>query len=226
MMKSFGFLAFITMILFRGCADPEGILEIKGKVLDADTKVTIPRRVIEVQALVNSDDKYIPVSAGQFVTDSAGCFIFNLKKVRNSHLFNFSLVGDSAYAFSANRLGLTELLRDGKFLTFYLNKLTDFTITIDRKSKTSSPDTLIVWWESNGIDGKIIYPYIIENYDIAQGLGFIWIGGNIKSSIKTKAYADKKTIVYWKLYRNGERKEITDTIFCLRDVPNYVNFKY
>ena len=225
-MKNPCFLVFILLMLCTGCTDREGILEIKGKVLDEKTKVTIPRREIIVQALVKSDDKLIPVYAGQFLTDSSGCFAYELKKFKNSYLYNFCLVGDSAYDFSTNRLGLTELRRDGKFLKFFLNKLTDFTMTIERKSKSPVFDTLFVSWESDGLDGKILYPFKIENSGSAENTGLIWIGGNVKSAIKTKAYADKKTIVYWKLYGNGKRKEITDTIFCIRNVTNYVNFKY
>jgi hypothetical protein len=225
-MKYFSLIAFVTVILFMGCENPEGILELKGKVLDENTKATIPRREIIVQALVQSDNKLIPVNTGQFFTDSSGCFAYTLRKVKNVWLYNFCLVGDTAYAFSTNKLGMTELKRDGEFLTFYLNRLTDFTITVDRKSKTPARDTLYVSWESNGIDGKILYPYKIENYGDAQDRLFIWIGGNIKSAIKTKAIADKKTIVCWKLFRNGKRKEITDTIFCMREVTNNVNFRY
>jgi hypothetical protein len=225
-MKSFGFMSFITIILLMGCADPEGILELRGKVIDEKTKLIIPKRKIIVHALIKSDNKLIPVTSGQFLTDSSGYFAYNLKKVRNSSFYNFCLVGDSAYAYSTIKLGMTELNRDGKFLTFYLSKLTDLTITIDRKSKTPDPDTLYLSWESDGIDGKILYPYKIENSGIEPVFGFIWIGGNIKSSVKTKAYADKKTLVCWKLYRNGLRKEFTDTIFCLRNVTNYANFIY
>jgi hypothetical protein len=225
-MKGFGFLSFIILLFLLGCGDPEGSLELKGKVLDEITKVNIPRRAIFIQALIKSDDRFVPVNAGQFVTDSSGCFVYTLKKIRNSYLYNFCLAGDSAYAFSTVKLGMTELKRDGKFLTFHLKKLADFAIIIDKKSKASVPDTLFVSWESDGIDGKILYPFKREDYVITQDIGLIWIGGKVKSAIKTKAYADKKTIVYWKLYRNGKRKEITDTIFCKRDVTNYVNFKY
>jgi hypothetical protein len=225
-MKYFSFLAFVTVILFMGCGDTEGMLEIKGKVLDESSQVTIPRREIVVQALVQNGNKLIPVNAGQFHTDSSGYFAYALRKVKNAWLYNFCLVGDSAYAFSTNKLGLTELKRYGEFLTFKLNRLTDFTITIDRKSKKPVRDTLRLSWKSNGIDGKSLYPYKIENYGIAPRMEFLWIGGNIKSAIRTKAIADKRTIICWELIRNGRKKEITDTIFCLRNVPNYVNFKY
>jgi hypothetical protein len=225
-MKNLSFLAFITIILFTECTDPEGILKIGGKILDENTKVAIPRRAVIVQALVKRDNDFIPVYAGQFLTDSSGHFEYTLKKVRNSYLYNFCFVGDSVYAFTTIKLGLTELNRDDKFLTFCLNKLTDLTITIDRKSKKPALDTLYLSWESNGVDGKFLYPYKIENYGLAQNQGFVWIGGNIKSEIKTKTYADRMTIVCWKLYRNGKRKEIIDTVFCRRDVINNVNFKY
>jgi hypothetical protein len=214
------------MMLFIGCSDREGILELKGKVLDKDTNVIIPRREIIVQALTKNDDELTTVNVGQFSTDSSGSFSFTFRKVRNCYLYNFSLVGDSAYAYSTIKLGMTELDRYGKFLTFYLDKLTDLTITLDRKSKTPGTDTLYLSWESNGIDGKILYPFRIENYGNPPDPGFNWIGGKVKSVIKTKAYAGKKAIVSWRLYRNGKRKEITDTIFCKRNVNNYAILKY
>jgi hypothetical protein len=209
-----------------GCSDPEGIIELRGKVLDIDTKVALPGREIIVHAYIKEGDQYSRINAGQFLTDSSGCFTYSLKKVRNSFIYNFCLSGDSAYAFTTKKLGMTELNRDGQFLTFYLNRLTDLTISLERQTKTPGQDTLFLSWESNGINGKILYPYTLENYGIAPYRGYIWIGGNIKSAIKTKTFADKNTIVYWKLYRNGTRKEIIDTIFCIRDLTNYVNFKY
>jgi len=227
-MKSFNFIAFITGLLLMGCQDK---LELEGKVLEDNTKITIPHRRIIVQAVVKNNNKFIPVYADEFFTDSSGCFNYTLRKIKSVYLYNFSIVGDSAYAFSNNRLGLTELKRNGRFLYFYLNKLADLTIIIERKSKTSSNDTLYVSWESDGKDGKLLYPYKIKNYNISNGRNssdfeFRWIGGDIESAIKTKVYADKETVVYWELYRNGERKKITDTIICIRDVANYAYFKY
>jgi hypothetical protein len=225
-MKNICFISFFIITLFTGCSDPEGIIELRGRVLDKDTKVAIPRRSIIVHALIKEKDTFTRLNAGQFLTDSSGRFTFLLKKVSNCSFYNFCISGDSLYSFSTNKLGLTDLDRDGKFLTFYLNRLTDLTINIERKCKSHHPDTLFLSWESNGINGKILYPYTLENYGIAPYRGYIWIGGDIRSAIKTKTYADKKTIVYWKLYRNGTRKEIIDTILCLRDLTNYVNFKY
>lgn len=213
-------------MLFTRCSDPEGIMELKGKVLDKDTKAAIPGRTIIIHALIKEEDTFKRINAGQFLTDSSGRFTYSLKKVRNCWLYNFCISGDSLYSFSTNKLGMTDLNRDGKFLTFYLNRLTDLMITIERQSKMPGPDTLFLFWESNGINGKILYPYSLENYGIAPYRGYIWIGGDIRSVIKTKTFADKKTIVSWKLYRNGTRKEIIDTIFCIRDLTNYVNFKY
>ena len=209
-----------------GCLDTEGTLELKGKVLDENTKVTIPRRKIIIQAFKEVDDNQTPVYVGQFLTDSAGCFAYRLNKAKNAYLYNFYFVGDSAYASSTNLLGLTELKRDGMFLSFNLSKLADFTITIYRKCKSPFCDTLYVSWKSNGLDGKILYPYKIENNGIAPNIEFRWIGGDIKSAIKTKAFADKRTEICFELFRNGKRKEFVDTIFCKRDVANYANFKY
>lgn len=177
-------------------------------------------------ALLKSDDEYSRVNAGQFESDSAGRFSYTLIRVKGSYLYNFYLVGDSAYSFSDNRLGMTELKKYGEFLTFSLRKLTDLIITLERKSRTPASDTMFVTWESDGTDGKTLYPYKIVNYGVAPESGYIWIGGNIKSVINTKVFADKNAIVSFKLYRNGKRNEIIDTIFCRRDVTNYANFKY
>jgi len=225
-MKNFGFIAFVTVLLFMGCIDTEGTLDLKGKVLDEETKVTIPRRKVIIQAFTEGDDNKTPVYVGQFLTDSVGCFTYTLNKVKHAHLYNFYFIGDSAYASSTNLLGLTELKRDGMFLSFHLSQLANFTITIYRKCKTPSCDTLNVSWKSNGMDGKTLYPYKIENYGIAPDLEFRWIGGDIKSAIKTKTFADKRTEICFELFRNGKRKEFVDTIFCKRDVANYANFKY
>ena len=225
-MRYIGYIVLISGIMLSGCINTEGILDLKGKVLDENTKVAIAGRKIIVQALVYNDTKYLPVYAGEFSSDDTGSFAYSLKKVKNVSLYDFYFVGDSAYAFSNQQIGLVELDNYGKFLSFYLNKLADFTIKIDRKSKTPLSDTLYVSWESNGIDGEILYPYKIENYGITSNLTRRWIGGNVKSVIKTKVYADKKTVVSWTLFRNGRPREMTDTIFCKREGNNSVYFKY
>ena len=61
---------------------------------------------------------------------------------------------------------------------------------------------------------------------LTSTFGLRWIGGNVKSTIKTRAYADQWTIVRWVLYRDGEKKEIIDTIICRRDLVNKVYLKY
>jgi hypothetical protein len=149
-----------------------------------------------------------------------------LRKVKTVHLYDFAVAGDTAYAFSNNKIDLAILNQYGQFLTFKLRKLADLTIKIDRKSNTSFHDTLYVSWESDGINGEILYPYQIENYGIPSNLALQWIGGNVKSVIKTKVYADQKTIVSWELFRKGRPREITDTIFCKRNVANSLYFNY
>lgn len=225
-MKAFSFTAFISILLLTGCSDPEGTIEIRGKVVDESTKAVLPQREVIIKALIKSDDNVLTANAGQFESDSSGRFSYTLKRVKGSYLYNFYLVGDSAYAFSNNLLGITELKKYGKFLTFSLKRLTDFTITLERKSRTPASDTMFVTWESDKTDGRTLYPYKIVNYGVAPEQGYIWIGGNIKSAIKTKVFADKNAIVTFKLYRSGKRNEIIDTIFCRRDVSNYANFKY
>jgi hypothetical protein len=168
---------------------------------------------------------------GEFVTDSSGHFAYTLKNRENNFLYNFSIVGDSSYAFSNNKLGLTELTKYGKFLTFNLSKLTDLTISVESKGKQPFYETLYLSWSSDGMDGKKIYPYKIKHFGIKNNantveIPFKWEGGDIKSSVKTKVYADKETVVRWELLRNGKMKVVKDTIFCKRDVSNYVYFNY
>ncbi len=226
-MKNLSFTAFITGILLTGCSCTEEDLEIKGKVLDERTKTAIPNREIIVQALVKNDNKFIPVYNGEFSTDSSGFFAYPLRKIKNVYLYNFCVIGDSTYAYSNIELGLTELKRYGKFLCFNLNKLTDITIIIDMKGRTPNNDVLYVSWESDGIKGTYLYPYTIKNYGFtSSNTGLKWIGGDIKSEIKTKVFADKVTIVRWEIFSYGKRKEVTDTIICMRDVANYFSLKY
>ena len=223
-MRQNSFIALVFSLLLSGCNNTVGTIELKGKVVDADTKTAIPNLSIMVEALDQSNDK--SVYAGDFTTDSTGCFTYTLKKVKNMSFYSFSIVGNPDYDPSDQLLGLTDLHRDGKFLSFKINRIVDFSIKIDRESKTAFRDTLIVSWETNGVDGETLYPFVIENYRINSENGLRWVGGDVKSKIKTKVFADKNTIVHWTLYRNGKRKEITDTVFCMRDAVNSVYLSY
>ena len=206
----------------------EGTLEIKGKVIDEYTKMQIPRRDIIVQGLVKNEKELVPIDAGQFSTDSSGCFTYTLRKVKDAYYYNFCLVGDSDYASITRNLGLYELEQNAKYLSFSLSKLVDLTIKIYRESKNPVFDTLSLTWESNGVSCWSLYPYKIDNYGKTKNyLGLTtWIGGNVNSTIKTRVFADKRTKLFWDLVRNGKRKEITDTITCKRDITNIVYFSY
>jgi len=221
-MRTIYIISFVAGILLSGCNDTEGILEIKGKVLDESTKITIPNRKVIVQALIPNDEKFIPCYAGEFSTDSSGSFAYTLRKVKNVFLYNFCVVGDTAYASSNTKLGLTY----GKALSLFAGKLAELTIKFERISKTNYRDTLFVSWASNGIDGDILYPFKIENYGTDSNLGFRWVGGDVKTAIRTKVFADKRTTVNWSLFRNGKLKEITDTIYCTNNGTNSIFFKY
>ncbi len=217
----------IIVVLLTGVSCAEETHEIKGKVLDEDTRVAIPHREIIIQALLDDDNKVIPVYNGKFSTDSSGYFTYPLKKVKNVYLYNFCVVGDSTYAYSNFKLGLTELKRNGKFLSFNLNKLTDLSILIHSKDRSFADDVLYVSWQSDGIKGNYLYPYKIKNFGFSSSnTGLKWIGKDIRSKIKTRVYADKETIVRWEIYRHGERRVIYDTVICMRDVANYYELKY
>jgi hypothetical protein len=226
-MRNPGFIIFLTGMLLTGFSCGEENMEIAGKVLDKHTKEAIPHRKIIVQAMVKSGNKDIPVYNGEFSTDSSGCFTYAMKKIENVYLYNFCVIGDSAYAYSNTELGLTELKRYGKFLCFNLNKLTDLTITIDRKSRIHVDEVLYVSWESDGKDGRYLYPYKIVNLGSTSSSSDLkWVGGNINSEIKTRVFANKETIVQWEIFRDGKMKVFNDTIFCMRDASNHVLFKY
>jgi hypothetical protein len=226
-MKNLGFIAFITSFILIGCSWTEKNLELKGKVLDEYTKVAIPHREIIIQALLNNGNKVIPVYNGKFSTDSSGLFTYPLKKVKNVYLYNFCVVGDSAYAYSNIELGLAELNKYGKFLNFNLKKLTDLDIIIHSKGRTSVDDILYVSWVSDKISGKFLYPYKIINFGFTSpNKGLKWTGKDIISKIKTRVYADKETIVRWEVFRDRSRKVTMDTIFCKRDTPNYFELRY
>jgi hypothetical protein len=227
------FITFASGLLLIGCLNTEGTLEIKGNVIDEYTKTVIPWRKIIIQGLIESNEKLIPVDAGQFSTDSSGCFTYSLRKVKDAHHYNFCLVGDSDYVSITRNLGLWELEQNAKYLSFSLSKLVDLTIKIHRKSKKPVFDTLSLSWQSNGFSCWSLYPYKISNYGktnnyfgLTSGIELTWIGGNVNSTVKTRVFADKRTKLYWDLIRNGKRKEILDTITCKRDFANIVYFTY
>ncbi|MFA5973402.1 MAG: hypothetical protein WC780_13715 [Lentimicrobiaceae bacterium] len=219
-------IAFVFSILLSECNNTVGTIELKGKVIDENTKTAIPNISVMIEALDQSNDKTTTIYAGDFTTDSSGCFAYTLEKVKNISLYNFFIEGNPAYDPSNQLLGLSDLNSNGKFLTFEINRIVDFTMNINRKSQTAYRDTLIVSWETNGVDGKTLYPFKIENYRINSENGLFWTGGDVKSKIETKVYADKNTIVHWELFRNGRHTDIIDTIFCKRNTANSVFLNY
>jgi hypothetical protein len=225
-MKQNRFIAFVFILILSACTNTVGTVTLKGKVVDAGTKTAIPAMSIMVEALDYSNDKSVKIYVGDFVTDSSGCFSYTLKKIRNMSFYRFSIVGNGDYDPSDKVLGISDLHSYGKFLTFEVKRIVDFTLNINRESKIPIRDTLIVSWKTDGVDGKTMYPFTIENYRINSENGLRWIGGDIKSAVKTKVYADKYTIVHWELYRNGLHKDFRDTIFCKRDVNNSVYLTY
>lgn len=225
-MRQNSLIALVFSLLLSGCINTVGTIELKGKVVDESTKDAIPGLSVLVEALDYSNDKSERIYVGDFITDSSGCFTYTLKKVKNVSLYNFSIVGNPAYDPSDHLLGLSDLHSYGRFLSFEVKRIVDFTLNVNRESKIPICDTLTVSWKTDGVDGKTMYPFTIENYSINSENGLRWIGGDIKSAVKTKVYADKITIVHWELFRNGQHKDFMDTIFCKRDAVNSVYLKY
>lgn len=217
---------FVIGLLIFGCVNIEGILKIEGKVLDKSTNAPIPSRKIILQGLVKSNNKLEPIEAGQFSTDSSGYFSYSFKKIKDANFYNLCLVGDSGYSFKTEKLSLSYLEKNARQLSFALSKLTDLTILIFRESKTPLWDTLTLSWKSDGVNGRTLYPIKINNSELKSTSELKWIGGNVKSTINTRAFADQWTILRRVLYRNGRKKELIDTIICKRDIVNIIYLKY
>lgn len=219
--------------LLTGCVHTEGTQRIKGKVIDESTKIGIPRKTVIIQAIQILNGKPIPTEVAVFSTDSTGSFAIKFKKLKDCRSYNFSLAGDSDYIFTNRRMSLYDIEQSADFLYFSLSKLTNLTINIIRKSSRPALDTISLIWQSDGIYGGSVYPYTIYNYEkgknsIGQNQDYklIFIGGKVNSSINTKVFADKNTLLTWQLYRFGRRTLFIDTIKCKRDFSNVVNFSY
>lgn len=226
MRRYFPCTTFVFIVFLCGCNNTVGKLEIKGKVVDDSTKVPVRGITIMIQAVEQTNEISKEVYVCDLQTDSSGCFAHTLQKVKNASLYIFSINGNPAYQPTDKFLGLSDLHSFGRFLTLEVSRITDLAIKINRENKGPLRDTLIVSWETNGTEGEDFYPYRIVNYRINSQTGLIWIGGEVKSEIRTKVYADKNTIVHWELFRNGTHRHIFDTIFCKRDVANSIGLVY
>lgn len=219
-------LIFVTSLFLSACENGPEYIDLKGKIVDGQTNQPVANRKVIVHDLLRINDSEKEQYQGEFYTDNFGYFTYKLRKSKITYFYYFNVVGDSVYAFSNILLGMTDLNYYGKFLEFKLRKLTRLDIKIERKSLTTYRDTLFVSWKSDNMDGEILYPYKIENYGIDSEMPLRWIGGDVKSTILTRVYADKKTVVRWVLFRNGHRSEIYDTVFCKRTEPNNLYFRY
>lgn len=217
---------FILSMTLTGCLRTTGSLEIEGIIEDESTKNRLPGREIIVEAQLSGGHGKKLVDAGQFKTDSAGHFRYTLRKTKDAYYYNFCLVGDSDYAYKIRQFGLMELKQNAKYLSLSMDKLVGLTIRIIRKTRVPAYDTLYMGWKSDGIDGRILYPFKISNHNLSSSQELKWIGGEVRSTVKVRAYADKRATVRWALFRNGKSKEIIDTITCKRDRANEVYLVY
>ena len=213
-------------LLLMGCTRTVGTLDIAGNVSDEYTKKGIPKRTAIIHGLISTDSTFVPTEdIGHFDTDSLGHFTFTLKEIKDVIWYNFVFAGDSDYPYSTQMVSIYELKRNAKFLAFNLEKFTDLSINIERINKTVPCDTLFISWKTDGNDGRI-YPHEVINMGAVHDFEFRWIGGKVKSIIETKTLANKNTIIHMYLFRNRKAKEMSDTIFCLRDVKNSFTFRY
>lgn len=218
------------LLISSGCLNTEGILEIRGKIVDEDTKTGLPERDVVVKGILNENSERQLIEAGQFSTDSTGSFTFVLNKIKGAYRYNFGMVGDSAYPFTNTELSIGGLENNPRHVFLYMHRLTGLTIIINRKSKMPAYDTLALTWMSDGIYGRFLYPYRIFNYGKTARRNseneLRWIGGEVSSRVQARVFAGRMTRLSWDLDRYGRRLEFTDTITCKRDASNFIYFTY
>lgn len=207
------------------CSDKS--YELNGHVQDDNTHTAIPDRRILVQALTEGENTLVPVYIDEFSTDAEGNFSYRLQRDNRYYLYNLSFVGDSAYAYKNVQLGLTELSRYGKFLTFELRRLTDLTIRLESRRQIDMEESVYVTWITDGTEGRYLYPYTVSNHGSAPATQELkWTGGKVRSEICTKVFAGKNTIIHWEIFRYGKYRKISDTIMCARDADNQVTLTF
>jgi len=232
-MKFFICLALILCMLSSGCVNLGGRLALKGKIIDDVTMSRIPGREVIVDGLLEINNEFVPVYAGQFSTDSSGLLSYKMKRVKGARYYNFHVVGDTNYAAITRRFNVFQLFANSKRLVIPLRRLAGLTIKIEKLTHTTWQDTLYLSWESDRINFRNLYPYEIENKGITDipvmvipGLGLRWIGGEINATVRTRIYAGKMTKIHWELARNKKRSEFTDTIISKGERIHTVNFTY
>ncbi len=209
----------------NSCSDKS--YELRGQVQDDQTQASIPGRRILVQALTAEENGLFPVYIDEFSTDAEGKFSYRLKRDSRYYLYNLSFVGDSAYAYKNVQLGLTELTRYGKFLTFELRRLTDLTIRLESRRQIDMEESVYVSWFTDGTEGKYLYPYTVSNHGSVPATQQLkWTGGKVRSEIHTKVFAGKATVIHWEIFRYGKYRKISDTIMCARDAENQVTLTF
>lgn len=220
-------IGIIAALIAVGSSCADDTIELRGQVVDDNTGVGISGRKVLVQALETVENRQIPVHLGSFSTDNAGNFIYALEKDPRHYLFNFSMVGDSDYAYREFQLGLAELYRYGKFLKFDQRRLTGLTIRIESRRHIAMDESVYVSWITDGTEGRFLYPYTVSNHGSAPAAQQLkWTGGNVRSEIHTRVFAGKTTVIHWEIFRYGKYRKISDTIMCARDVENQVTLTF
>lgn len=225
-MKCITYIFTILSISLFSCALPAGTINLEGRVTDKKTKKPVPDRCIIVKGMVGKKNNYTFTDAGTFSTDSMGFFKYKLRKIKNAQSYTFYLVGDSDYTYKSEQLSLTYLKKNSDNITFSIDRLASLTMVIIRKCKSPPCDTLLLSWKTDGIDGRTLFPYNIKNNAITSTSDLRWIGGEVRSIIKTRTFADERTEIRWVLFRNGKKDEFIDTITCRRYLENNVSLIY
>lgn len=223
------FLINILALIICSCSDDglfDGSVSIKGKLYDEYTNIGVPDILVTVDAISSNGLFGTRAEVGSFVTNSLGEFSTEIKTLPDASRYEFFIQGDTTHYSSTIDIDTEDFEYSASNLNFAIHLLTDLTINLEKITQTEINDTLYLSW---GVINIVYGPFFdcdVINYENIPDNGFRWVGGNVKSTIRTKTIANKEIEIILNLYRNGIQEYIKDTFYCERNIQNVINFKY
>jgi hypothetical protein len=224
------FIILFSILSIFGCEDDnhlyDGTLNIKGKISDDYTGEGIQNTELSIQGVSSSEGVFgLRLDLGKFKTNSEGYFSGEIKKMKNVERYDFILLADANYYSVIKEMSVSDVEGNLLNLDLTLSRLTELVINIEKTSPASIIDTLYISW--GVINNQVYGPFQPLNFTGTQpDLGMRWIGGEVKSSIKTKTLANKTTEIITEIFRSGQYTLSYDTLYCERDVVNTYNINY
>lgn len=219
-----------TGLVFYSCQndDPlfEGTLTIYGTVADDYTGKGIPNVKLTFTGV--SGDVGIfggSVELGSFKTNSSGQFWGELRKLRDVERYDIMLIEESQYYSTVLPFSVVEMETQSDNLNLEMSRYTDLEIRLEKIADPNIPDTLYLSW--GVIQNSVYGPFDPIIFDGTQpDIGHRWIGGEVRTTIRTRTLANKHTEIIVDLYRNGTRTLTFDTLYCERNVLNTFDIFY